>query len=122
MPKPERLEPTYALVYAAIIPQLTEIAKEHGYALGVHGSMATDFDLVACPWTAEATDAKTLVAAVCHYLRAIQSGPVTDPNPVLKPHGRTSWTLLFDHTIDMPQGGPYIDLCVMPRAQYFPQN
>ena len=40
-----------AAVYAAALyPDLAEIAREHGYALAVHGSLARDFDLIAVPW------------------------------------------------------------------------
>lgn len=40
----------FAPVYACLYPQLAEIARSHGYALAVHGSMCRDFDLACIPW------------------------------------------------------------------------
>jgi hypothetical protein len=38
-------------VYAFFFEEMKTIAKEHGYNLCLHGSMARDLDLVAIPWT-----------------------------------------------------------------------
>lgn len=115
--KPLRLQPSYALVYSALLPRLQEVAREHGYALGVHGSMATDLDLIAVPWTEEATDGETLVRALAAIVGASVDMPGL-PNPGKKPHGREAWTLLFDSLEYGGFGlsGPYIDLSVMPRS------
>jgi hypothetical protein len=40
----------YAPTYCALYPELAEIARKHGYALAIHGSMARDFDLICIPW------------------------------------------------------------------------
>lgn len=116
--KPLRLQPSYALVYAALIPRLQDIARSHGYALAVHGSMATDFDLVAIPWVEEASKGELLVRAL-----AAEVGADVDMaglrNPGAKPHGRQAWTLLFDSLEYGGFGlsGPYLDVSVMPRLQ-----
>ena len=114
-------EPSYALVYAAMIPAMQEVARSKGYALTVHGSMATDLDLVAVPWTQDACDAEELVQVICLHFKAF--APVTrfepedDPNPSPRAHGRLAYCLHFDHRTEkgLPHGGPYIDLSVMPR-------
>lgn len=49
-----------AAAYAALIPVLVEAAREAGYALAVHGTLARDCDLVAAPWTDEAWSAERL--------------------------------------------------------------
>lgn len=117
------LEPTYSLVYASMLPGLRDVAREHGYALAVHGSMATDLDLVACPWSDGASDADTLFRAICDsaaaYAPETRFESTDDPNPSPRPHGRLAYALHFNHRRhkDLPHGGPYIDLSIMPRIQ-----
>ena len=43
--------PTFSPLYVVCFPALAEVARAHGYALMVHGTVARDLDLVACPWT-----------------------------------------------------------------------
>lgn len=49
--------PAAAWEYPALPPidRIRELAKEIGYAIGVHGSLERDLDLIAAPWSAEAT-------------------------------------------------------------------
>lgn len=54
-PKPP---PSPAAVYAHLYPSLVVDARELGYALALHGSMARDLDLVAIPWTDDAASAR----------------------------------------------------------------
>lgn len=46
MTKAERCQ----LYLEYLIGPLRDIAREHGYALSVHGSVARDIDIVAIPW------------------------------------------------------------------------
>ena len=124
--KPQRLlNQSYALVYAVLLPGLQEIAREHGYALAVHGSMATDLDLIAAPWTPEAADAETLAMAMRDYLhgdfppssRKFQGEWQIVPNHEDKPHGRRAWSIHCSPS-DTPVHSPcYVDLSVMPRLE-----
>jgi hypothetical protein len=96
------------------------VARSKGYALGVHGTLRRDIDLVAVPWTDEACSADELAAAICDYLA------VLDPPQAFawadqgddrrkaedKPLGRKGYSLILrGHFIR-----PYIDLSVAPRA------
>ena len=103
-----------ATCYAALLPTLQKVARECGYALAVHGTMTRDLDLIAAPWTEEATDDETLTEA----MRAAVGGKIygamhdgktgkTDLNPVSRAHGRKGWVIHL--------GGPYLDVSVMPR-------
>jgi hypothetical protein len=56
--KPANNGPFYA---AGLYPKLAELFKEHGYALGVHGSVGSDFDLIAVPWVEEAGDPSDVI-------------------------------------------------------------
>jgi len=46
--------------YQELIEPLKEVARSHGYALAVHGSMTRDFDLIAVPWSLNCSDRNTL--------------------------------------------------------------
>jgi hypothetical protein len=116
--KKQRLyRPAFALVYAAILPRLQEIAREHGYALAAHGSMCTDFDLVACPWVEDASDPETLIKAICEFMGTMYEAENFQVEEQ-KPHGRRAWSLHFDsRKHGLGCGGPYLDISVMPRLQ-----
>lgn len=101
--------PTFAPCYAALYPMLAELARVHGYALAVHGSMQRDFDLVAVPWTTAAGDAETLIANF-----AVALGGTVAPRQVgmvgggeQKPHGRVAYSIYL--------GQAYLDVSVTPR-------
>lgn len=98
--------PSYAPVYAAALyPGLATIAREHGYALAVHGSLQRDFDLVAVPWTEAAAAPDEFVAAIVgrYAVRVIGE-------PTAKPHGRVAYALSVGF------GDCAVDLSFMPRT------
>jgi hypothetical protein len=104
---------TFAPMYVAIFPQLSRIAQEHGYALAAHGSVNTDFDLIAIPWIEKASEPKDFVKDIAAYLKVLEGtfgtgidcGPIGD-----KPHGRIAWKLHLSC-------GAAIDLSVMPMVK-----
>ncbi len=94
-----------AAYYAALYPQMAEIARLLGYALAIHGSLSRDLDLIAVPWTEEAVESECLAEA----LRGAVGGFWAPHDfPATKPHGRRAWSIQMG-------SGPYIDLSVMPR-------
>jgi len=95
----------YAPVYAGLYPELAEIARAHGYAMAVHGSMARDADLICIPWTDEDSSPQEVVEAIEAEF-AIRR--VSDPK--FREHGRTVYSL----TIAGP--GCFIDLSFTPRT------
>ena len=101
----------FPMMFAACLPGLQEVARQHGYALACYGSMATDLDLVAFPWSEEATDAEALIEAI----RGSVGGTIgderhNDTNPTLRPHGRKVWAIFLQEEL-----GPYLDISVIPR-------
>jgi hypothetical protein len=50
--------------YLSRLPVIREAARAHGYAIGMHGSMRRDMDLIAVPWREGASDADTLAEAI----------------------------------------------------------
>lgn len=137
--KPATHAPFYACLYAG----LCDKARENGYALAIHGSVITDLDLVAVPWTAKAVSAEHLVDVLREHAQAVdyrgmlardctwatpaqvdemvqkeaeRIGEPKLPNgATLKPHGRMAWNLYLEH-------GCKIDLSVMPRRHVDAQD
>lgn len=48
----------------ATIKKVREIARKHGWAIGVHGSLCRDIDLIAVPWTEDASFTWALFEAI----------------------------------------------------------
>lgn len=94
-----------APVYTCVYAELAEIARAHGYALAVHGSVGRDFDLIAIPWTDEAVEPQAIIDAITgrFVFRVIGE-------PENKQHGRIAYTISFGF------GDVAIDLSFMPRV------
>lgn len=99
--KPANNAPLYACVYAG----LAEIARDHGYAMACHGSMARDFDVICIPWVAQASDPDEVIEAIeaRYAIRRIGT-------PDRKEHGRIAYTMSFGF------GDVALDLSFMPRT------
>lgn len=78
----------YAPVYACIYPQLAELARRHGYALAIHGSLGRDFDLIAIPWTENPSPKEDVIADIFNNFAIAQVGA-----PELKQHGRWAYSM-----------------------------
>lgn len=130
--KPATHAPFFACLYAA----LCDTAREHGYALAIHGTVTTDLDLIAVPWTPEAVSSGALMEALMKHIGAVdyrglmnrecgswatepqidemvkderaRNGDPRGPlDCAIKPHGRKAWNLYLEH-------GCKVDLSVMP--------
>ena len=102
--------PSMAPMYVSIYMRLVEVARECGYALALHGTMARDLDVVAVPWTEEAVDAEDLVRRLteaCAWTCGDDGLLVVGPTN--KPHGRRAWSVPFFAT-------HFVDVSVMPRT------
>ena len=65
-------------------------AREMGYAVAVHGSLARDVDLIAVPWVEDAAPADRLVAALMETIGRCDF--TNDEQGEAKPHGRLGWS------------------------------
>lgn len=92
------------------IAAATNVARQLGYAIGVHGTQLRDLDLIAVPWTDEAVPAAELVESIAYAIPG-----VTHVKSEKKPHGRLGWTILplYRWGID----SWYVDISVMPRRR-----
>jgi hypothetical protein len=107
--------PARAAAYVALYPMLQQIAKRHGYALAVHGSLHRDFDLVAIPWIEEASEPLKLIRAIKKAMRAVTQHENTDHliplcDPRERPHGRIGYAL---HFTNQGMYGGYLDISIM---------
>lgn len=123
--KPATRAPFFACLYHG----LCDVARKHGYALSIHGTVTTDLDLVAIPWTDDAATAEVVKQALMEHIGACSYGDLlrrgghsedfvqqilarNEPGskePEVKPHGRRAWNLYMD-------AGAKVDLSVMPRV------
>jgi hypothetical protein len=97
----------YGPVYCALYPELAEIARKHGYALAIHGSLARDFDLICVPWTEKPGLPAEVVTEITESFAITVVG---EPNTTH--HGRERWTLSLSF------GECAIDLSFVPRLLY----
>lgn len=98
-------KPTYAPAYiVGVYPRLVEIARDHGYALCLHGSLQRDLDLVAVPWVENPSDCVDLINSFCDEFDIQPNHDIKKPE--IKPHGRKSWSIPL-------WWGAYIDLSVI---------
>ncbi len=97
--------------YRRSIDAIRDAARECGYAVGVHGSISRDIDLIVAPWTEDAVSAEDVAEAIRAAIAATNEGWAF-VNPKLKagekPHGRMCWSI---HV----HGGPFFDVSILPR-------
>jgi len=101
-----RQQPRFRYVpafYGLYFTAMAETARELGWALALHGSMARDLDVMAMPWTADAATPEALVARIVERHGLIPGADGWEA----KPHGRRSHSLMMG-------GHFYVDLSVMP--------
>jgi len=104
-------------LYNALIAAFRHAAERCGYAIGVHGSLRRDIDLIAAPWRDSAVSAEYLIKQLMKVAEAVEGVArirKVDKGrlPEKKPCGRLAWS--FYLTYD--DNGPYIDISVMPKV------
>jgi len=94
-----------------ILPAMRRTAKDHGYAITVHGSLNRDIDLVAIPWREHAVcSPEELVTWLVGAIAGITGRCNFMKDWSEKPHGRRATTLLAW----CGDNSAHIDLSVMP--------
>jgi hypothetical protein len=98
--------------YAMMFVKLERVAWRHGYALALHGTMARDLDIVAIPWTEDASDPDKLIAAIKRFIVDKANVKLKGKEvPTQKPHGRQAYAIPIGYE------GHYLDLSIMPRLK-----
>lgn len=116
-------------LYAYYFIVMKEIAKDMGYNLVVHGSLARDLDLIAIPWVNNPNPELELIHALsdCITGRTAQEGWEKNIYMISKlPGGRTSYVINVNRGgyknthkeipdfVEDPQY--YIDISVTPKG------
>ncbi len=94
------------VAYMCHLPRIASKAREFGYAITVHGSLQRDLDLVAIPWSDNATEIEPLLQAICETTGGFMLEHQGDTQ---KPHGRKAYVIQLG-------AGLYIDLSIMPKV------
>ncbi len=99
--------------YKSIIPTIRKAAKDCGYAIGIHGSLRRDMDVIAIPWVAEHKDKDELA----HAIQKAACGIVNESYKwESKPAGRfaVSFPVAWHDWHPVDPSTCHIDLSVMP--------
>jgi regulator of PEP synthase PpsR (kinase-PPPase family) len=90
--------------YESLVPIIRDVARGCGYAIGVHGSMRRDLDLIAVPWVEKCSTPyhlfKSLQMKIVGFM--INKEPATK-----KPHGRIAYVFCVG-------SHAYVDLSIIP--------
>lgn len=79
-----------AAFYACMWNDLRQAALDCGWALGLHGSLANDMDIMAMPWTEDTTTVDVMIKALCG---CFTDNDLMEPRITEKPNGRVVFTL-----------------------------
>ncbi len=95
-----------AVFYTILWPRFRQVALDCGWGLALHGSMASDMDMMSMPWVEDAKPVSELIKALSDCI----DGTIWKDShftPFLgKPHGRIVYTLSIFSDF-------YIDLSIM---------
>ena len=69
--------------YVGLLQILTKVANDNGYAIGLHGSLNRDMDIIACPWTGAAIEPQDLIIKLAQSVLEDIAHRITHPR--LKP-------------------------------------
>lgn len=98
------------LVYATFYPGLRDIARKHGYALALHGSLMRDMDILLVPWDDTVEPIETVLNEMGSYYGFTTNGEGNYfDKPTTKPHGRVAYII--------QTGIGYLDISVMPTVE-----
>ena len=111
--------------YVECLPICRDVARQHGYAIGFHGSGQRDLDLIAVPWIETVSPVNVLVGAICNAVDGyivsyaeVEDGDEVRKNPVHRPHGRLAWSIHIGALSD----NLYIDISVFSPNKNEPQT
>lgn len=105
--------------YLSRLPVIREAAKEHGYAIGLHGSARRDLDLMAMPWREGCADKNTLAITLQHAACGISYDKIPPQMWEQKPAGRwaISLPICWTEWTGMTSAG-HIDLSVIEPQKH----
>jgi hypothetical protein len=103
----------------ALVRRIRSVSRSCGWAIGAHGSMARDIDLIAVPWTDTAVSCEDLVTAITREIGYTTQGQsITKP----RPGGRRSILLFHPEArrLDPPDAKGHWDPMVVDLSMFPP--
>jgi hypothetical protein len=91
--------------YERLFPEIVDVARQHGYVIGLHGSLQRDCDLIAVPWTFPVKTPDELIEAIREKVGGTLESSEDGRERSLKPWGRIAWSIQVG-------GGRYLDVSV----------
>ena len=82
-----------AVFYACMWDDFRNAALNCGWALGLHGSLKNDMDIMAMAWTAEAKSVKTMIKALEDCLTKPDERVFKTTIDIDKPNNRVVYTI-----------------------------
>jgi len=82
-----------AVFYASMWEDLKKAALSHGWALGLHGSLNTDMDIMAMPWDENASPVLDMIHSLCDCFTGTDWLKQTMQISTNKPNNRVVYTL-----------------------------
>lgn len=100
----EKLKDNNAIFWIFMFPEIREQAANLGWAIGVHGSVVHDLDLMAMPWVEEHCPADMLAKTISAVCNNWENRPIHKYENE-KPCNRVVYTIIA--------GASYIDLNII---------
>lgn len=97
-----------AVFYASMWDDFRQAALDCGWALALHGSLASDMDIMAMPWVEDAKPVEEMIKALEECLTIPDDALTFETTKFTeKPHGRVVYTIHIwaDFYIDLSVGG-----------------
>ncbi len=91
------------MITSELIKRIRSVSRENGWAIGVHGTLKRDIDLIAAPWTEDACDWIDL------WLKLSKEVPLWRGGIEKKPHGRMGCIMLQPGSEIIKEDGREID-------------
>lgn len=115
-------------LYGFYFEVIKEIGLKYGYNIVLHGSMNRDLDLIAVPWEETVGDKEEMLNKIAEAMGGHILIENDNQRKLLrkKAHGRESWVVNINRTIEAKYGGMvtefvdhqdpqyYIDISVLP--------
>lgn len=100
------------MFYACALEGLRKIAMKCGYALAIHGTCASDMDLIAVRWAVNYENPTYLVKELCNELSRFSFGDEVDWDVISLTNPSTRFNHHIHYSIPIV-GDWYVDLCVI---------
>lgn len=103
----KKLKDNNVIFWTFQLPEIRKVAAECGWAIGIHGSVVHDLDLMAMPWVEDHTSADELAKRLTDLNQPEYRRDYEKSLPGDKPNGRIVYTIFMGQT--------YIDMNVIEK-------